>query len=77
MVNSPAAPQFPVEASVIIPVADMLPAGDNADALLCGESASSGTGARGDSVEMEEEPPGDMAAMALSGDRGAEGVLDL
>lgn len=34
MVNSPVVPQFPVEASVVIPAADMLPAGDNADALL-------------------------------------------
>lgn len=55
----------------------ILPVGDNADAVLCGDIASKGTGPLGESVEMEEAPPGDMAAMADSGDNGAdEGVFE-
>ena len=58
-------------------VAETLPVGDKAEAVLCGESASSGTGPLGESVEMEEAPPGDMAAMADKGDNGAEdGVIE-
>lgn len=54
-----------------------LPVGESAEAVLCGDMASNGTGPRGDSVEMEEAPPGDIAAMAESGDNGAEvGVLE-
>ena len=52
------------------------PVGESAEALLCGERARSGAGPRGDSVETEEAPPGDMAAMAESGDSGADGVWD-
>lgn len=55
----------------------MLPVGDSADATLWGERAKCGSGPLGESVETEEAPPGDMAAMAESGESGAEeGVLE-
>ena len=74
---SGAASSILMESSASLGVASWPPVGESADPVLCGESASSGAGPRGDSVEMEEAPPGDMAAMAESGDKGAEsGVLE-